>query len=91
MRIEIMKIKKKVDIKYFQDVLGGKKNFEVRLADWEINEGDILVLQEWDPGNKEYTGREIEKEATYVVKTKDIDYFVEEEIKKYGWQVIGFK
>ena len=63
-----MKIKKKVWPEYFQKILDGKKTYELRLADWECNEGDILVLQEWDPETKDYTGREIEKEVNYLNK-----------------------
>lgn len=86
-----MKIKKKVWPKYFEKILSGEKTYEVRLADWECNEGDILVLEEWDPETEEYTGRKIEKEVTYVVKTKDCQFWSKEEIDKYGFQVIGIK
>jgi len=72
-------------------VLSGEKNFELRLADWECQPGDILVLREWDQKTKEYTGRQIEKEVSYVLKTKEVKLFSEEEVKKYGYQVIGFK
>jgi len=44
-----MRHTKKVWPEYFQRILGGKKTFELRLADWECAEGDGLVLQEWDP------------------------------------------
>ena len=44
-----MKVEKKVTPEYFEDIVDNKKKFEVRLADWEINIGDILVLREWDP------------------------------------------
>ena len=86
-----MKIKKKVWPEYFQKILGGKKTYELRLADWECNEGDILVLQEWDPETKEYTGREIEKEVTYVGKTKNMNFWPKEDVEKYGYQIIAFK
>ena len=32
----------------------GKKKFELRLGDFEVEEGDVLVLEEWDPKTKEY-------------------------------------
>ncbi len=86
-----MKIEKKIWPEFFQAILEGKKNFDARLADWRISQGDILVLQEWDPKRKEYTGREIEKEVVYVLKTKDLDFFTKEEVEKYGWQILGFK
>jgi ASC-1-like (ASCH) protein len=86
-----MKHKKKVWPEYFQKILDGKKTYELRLADWECNEGDILVLQEWDPETKEYTGREIEKEVTYVGKTKNLIFWPKEDVEKYGYQIITFK
>ena len=86
-----MKHTKKVWPEYFQKILDGKKTYELRLADWECNEGDILVLQEWDPETKEYTGREIEKEVTYVGKTKNMNFWPKEDVEKYGYQIIAFK
>ena len=86
-----MRHTKKVWPEYFQKILDGKKTYELRLADWECNEGDILVLQEWDPETKEYTGREIEKEVTYVGKTKNMNFWPKEDVEKYGYQIIAFK
>lgn len=83
-----MTIKKKIWLEYFEKVASGKKKFELRLADFKIKEGDILILEEWDPRKKEYTGRKIETTATYVLKTKDCPFWSDEEIKKYGLQVI---
>jgi len=86
-----MKHEKKIWPEYFQEILDGKKTYELRLADWECNEGDILVLQEWDPKTKEYTGRKIEKEITYICKTKNIKFWPKEDVEKYGYQIIAFK
>jgi ribosomal protein S17 len=88
---DFMKHEKKVWPAYFQKILDGKKNYEVRLVDWECNEGDILVLREWSPATKQFTGREVEKEVTYVAKTKDMNFWPEEDVKKYGYQIIAFK
>ena len=52
---------------------------------------DILILKEWNPKTKEYTGRKIEKEVTCIVKTKEINFFTKDEIDKYGFQVIALK
>jgi hypothetical protein len=86
-----MKIEKKIRPEFFEKISSGEKNFELRLADWECEPGDILVLREWDPEKREYTGRVLEKEVTYVLKTKDVRFFTPEEIEKYGWQIISFK
>ena len=86
-----MKIEKKIWPEYFQKVFDGDKNFELRLADWECNEGDVLVLREWNPETKEYTGRVVEKVVGYVLKTKDIDFFPPEDVEKFGFQVISLR
>lgn len=86
-----MRIEKKVWPEYFQKIIEGKKNFELRLDDFDCEEGDILILREWNPETKKYTGRETEKEVTFVGKTKDMKFWSKEEIEKFGFQVIGFK
>ena len=53
-------IHKKVWKEYFELILSGKKKLELRLVDFEINEADTLVLEEWDKDKKEYTGRKTE-------------------------------
>ena len=88
---KMVKIEKKILPKYFKKILEGKKTYELRLADWKCKEGDILILREWNPKTKNYTGKTIEKEVTYVGKTKDINFFTKKEIEKYGFQIISFK
>jgi len=85
-------IKKKIWPEYFEAVASGKKRFELRLNDFEAKEGDILVLEEWDPKTKQYTGRKVEKKITYVLKFKANELFwPEEEIKEKGLQVISLE
>ncbi len=85
-------VKKKIWPEYFEEVASGKKNFEVRLNDFDISEGDTFVLEEWDPKTKSYTGRSIEKKVTYVRKFKiDSLFWPEEEIKEKGLQVISIE
>lgn len=89
-----MEIRKKIWPQYFDKIKSGDKTFELRLADWDCKAGDILVLQEWDPDTKNYTGRELTKTVSYVLKTKDIKnagMWSEEEINKYGFQIISLK
>ncbi len=86
-----MKIEKKVWPEFFQDILEGKKTFELRLNDFECKQGDVLILKEWNPDIKEYTGRKIEKRISYVAKIKDFKFWSKEDIEKYGFQIISFK
>jgi len=81
-------IEKKVLAKYFEAILSGKKTFELRLADWDCQEGDVLVLNEIDE-NGDVTGRTIRKRVGTIVKTKEIDFWTKEEIDKHGYQIIS--
>ena len=77
---------------YFADVASGKKNYDLRLNDFEANEGDTLLLEEWDPETKQYTGRSVEKKVTYVGKFKiDQLFWPEEEIRAKGIQIISLE
>ncbi|MEO5366321.1 MAG: DUF3850 domain-containing protein [Magnetococcus sp. WYHC-3] len=85
-------ITKKCWPEYFQAILDGKKKYEIRLNDFEIEEGDLLVLEEWDPETKQYTGRKIEKKVTHVGKFNINDLFwSKEEILEKGIQVISLE
>ena len=59
-------IRKKILPEYFEAVASGKKKFELRLNEFDIKEGDTLLLEEWDADKMEYTGRKIERKVTYV-------------------------
>ena len=50
--------------KYFEDVMTGKKNFEIRKNDQDFKVGDYLLLKEWERGK--YTGRQIKKRVQYI-------------------------
>jgi len=85
-------INKKIWPEYFEAVATGKKKYELRLNDFEIADGDTLILEEWNPKTKEYTGRKIEKKVTYVGKFRiDNLFWPEEEIKEKGIQIISLE
>lgn len=83
-------IKKKIWPEWFKIMKSGKKKFELRLADFRIKKGDILVLEEWNPKTKKYTGRKIKKKVKYILRFKLDDFSQEKEIKKKGLYVIQF-
>ncbi len=77
---------------HFDAVLSGKKKYELRLNDFEVKEGDILLLEEWNPETKSYTGRTIEKKVTQVGKFRvDNRFWPKEEIEDKGIQVISIE
>ena len=87
-----MRIIKKIWPEYFEAVKSGEKKFEVRLADFKCVPGDVLVLKEWNPETKSYTGRQIEKQVSFVLNTKVMEKFhSKQEIEEKGLIVISFK
>lgn len=50
--------------KYFDDVMSGAKNFEIRKNDRDYKVGDTLILKEWNRGK--FTGRELERGIGYI-------------------------
>lgn len=86
-------VTKKIDPGWFELISSGKKKFELRLADFHCNEGDTLRLEEWvDVGaDRHYTGRYVEKVATYVRKP-DLKQWLEQqpELINQSFYVIQF-
>ncbi len=82
-------IEKKILPEYFEKIKRGEKTYELRLADWECNQGDTLILVEIDSKTKEPTGRSLTRKVGYVCKTNDFNFWAKEEIDKYGYQIIS--
>lgn len=83
-------IEKKIRPEYFELVKSGKKRFELRLADFKVKQDDVLILKEWNPKTKKYTGRKIKKRVKYVLKFKLDDFNQKKEIERKGLYVIQF-
>ncbi|MDP2926830.1 MAG: DUF3850 domain-containing protein [bacterium] len=81
-------IKKKSWPKIFALMKSGKKKFDVRVADFRVKEGDTLLLEEYDPKKKKYTGRKISKKVKYVLNFKLDDFGQKKEIEKKGLYII---
>jgi hypothetical protein len=93
MRNSMATVKKKIWPEYFKAVISGKKKYELRLNDFAVKEDDSLLLEEWDPKTKKYTGRKVEKKVTYVGKFK-MDkqlFWPKEETKEKGIQIISLE
>lgn len=69
---------------YFEAVKTGEKKFELRKNDRDYKVGDEIHLEEWEPAGG-YTGRDIVKEITYVLK--DCERFG----LKDGYCIIGWQ
>ena len=85
-------VEKKIWPEYFEAIQNGSKKWELRLGDFTICEGDMMLLREWDPKSKEYTGRQMEKKVTRVTKFKiDELFWPKEEVEKHGIQIISLE
>ena len=81
-------ITKKIWPQLFDDVKNGRKKFDARVADFRIRKMDTLLLREWNPNIKKYTGREMKKRVTYVRKFHLNDYGQKKLIERKGFYVI---
>lgn len=59
-----MKHEVKIKSQYFNDIISGEKNFEIRKNDRDYRVGDILILQEYDNG--EYTKNFVRRKIAYI-------------------------
>ena len=97
-------IKKKIWSQYFQKVLDGKKTCEVRLNDDYYQNGDKLLLEEYDNYKGEKTGRSVTKIITdilYIRSDSEICFgstafaqvavWTLEDQKKFGLVILSIK
>lgn len=64
----------KIQPPYFDDVISGKKTFEIRLNDREYQEGDYLALNEWEQTSSvggHHTGRSCIVYVDYIENPKE--------------------
>lgn len=54
----------------FEPILEGRKTHDVRVLDRDFQVGDICILKEWEPTKREYTGREVKVEITYITSAQ---------------------
>jgi hypothetical protein len=87
-----MKIEKKVKHEYFEAILEGRKQFELRLADFKYKPGDTLILLEQERGENTLSGRKLECEILFTLNTKIAEKFwSRKQIDKYGLAVISLR
>jgi len=88
------RIEKTIDPQYFQEILDGKKKYEIRLNDFSIQEGDTLILIEHDFVTKIRSGRTLEKKVTNVNKFKigDLEkWYSPQDLQEKGIQIISLE
>ena len=80
---KLSEIYKRTWTPFFEAILRGDKNGEVRLNDFDVQSGDTLVLDEWNQ-NTGYTGRSIRRKVRAVFPVDFHQFHSAEEIQKYG-------
>ena len=56
---------------YFHAVLDGTKKFEIRRDDRDFRVGDTIRLRETEYGSGNYTGREVRRVITYILRHEE--------------------
>lgn len=57
--------------KEFRAINQGLKTFEIRQNDRNFAAADVLILQEYDPVSEQYTGNEVSRVISYIVRGPD--------------------
>ena len=83
-------IRKKCWPKWFKIFISGKRKFDLRLADFKLKTDDILVLEEYDPKTKKYTGRKASFKCKRVERSakNPLQFYKVEDVKKHGFWII---
>lgn len=66
----------KIGSEFFEAVKDGRKKFEIRKNDRNYQEGDILILKEYDPITQSFSGEIIKVEITYMTDYAQQDGYV---------------
>lgn len=81
---------------FFRALADWDKTFEVRLNDRNFQVGDYLLIKEWDPANRTFTGEEFKTQISFILYG-DQDEAIKNgyprcffEGVKPGYVVIGF-
>ena len=72
----------------FEKVLAGEKTFDMRVADFDIQPGDVLEQIEVNYDGTP-TGRKVRHVVGEVLRTKEVDFWKQEDIDQYGYQVMS--
>lgn len=75
-------IELKILPQYYQDVVSGRKTFELRKDDRDYQIHDLLELKEWDG---EFTGNSCRRRITYILRNCP-EYGLKE-----GYVILGVK
>lgn len=83
-------INKKCWPEFFEKFCSGERTLELRLADFDLKTDDILVLEEYNPETKQYTGRKAEFVCKKVERSAQnpLQFYKVEDVQKHGFWII---
>lgn len=84
-------IEKKAWPRFFRDLRSGTKRFDIRLGNLRVKPGDTLLLCEWDPKTERYTGRELRRKVTYILRTKGQKFWPKKLVERYGFIILSLR
>ena len=84
MKREIIIHELKIWPEFFKLIDCGDKTFEIRKFDRDFRVEDLLLLREWDPATRSYSGRELHRQIAWM--TERGNPWVKE-----GFTVMGFR
>jgi ASC-1-like (ASCH) protein len=58
----------KIHPEYYKDVLLGLKKVEIRLNDRNYQENDTLLLNEYNPNTRKYSGSQVTRKVDYIIR-----------------------
>lgn len=55
--------------RFYEEVAAGRKTYELRKDDRDFQCDDVLVLKEYDPDTKQYSGKHVERRVTSIMRS----------------------
>lgn len=85
-----MIIKKKCWPEFYEKFCSGERQFELRLADFDLKSGDTLVFEEYDPKTKTYSGRSASFVCARVERSAQnpLQFYKPEDVMQKGFWII---
>ncbi|HUW43922.1 MAG TPA: DUF3850 domain-containing protein [Bacillota bacterium] len=85
-----MEVRKKCWPEFFEKFVSGERIFELRLADFDLKTGDILIFEEYNPKTKKYTGRKLSFKCKNVERSAQnpLQFYDVEDVKEKGFWII---
>ena len=58
----------KIYPEHYKNILLGLKKVEIRFNDRNYQENDLLLLNEYDPVKRKYTGAQLKRKVDFIIK-----------------------